>query len=306
MYYRPSPLNEDITIKQIYTIHYFEYYKDYHFSGEVHDFWEILYVDKGEVLVTGGDRRLNLQSGQLIFHKPGEFHSVSANGTIAPNTIVISFDCSSPAMSYFENKLLYADDKEKDMIARIVAEARAVYKNDLNDPLYRQLELKKEPPFGGCQLIKLYLELLLIGLIRKGNFAERHQPSITIGHKYSSEKMYKNIVNYIENNLTRPLNVPDICRSNMLSRSSLERIFRKYSGMSVIQYCRKEKIERAKLLIRQGTLNFTQISDLLCFNSLHYFSRAFKQITDMSPTEYAISTKAMIDHSLEAQPKPDG
>jgi mannose-6-phosphate isomerase-like protein (cupin superfamily) len=226
MYYKPSPVFEDILIDKIYTIHYFEYYKDYQFKGESHDFWEILYVDKGEVLVTGGSRHLIMRAGQLIFHKPGEFHSIAANGVIAPNTIVFSFDCSSPAMSYFEDKILYADDEIKDLIPRIIAETKAVYENDLNDPLYRELRLRKEYPFGGCQVIKLYLELLLIAFIRKGILAERYKSLTTVEHNFSSKKIFTGIVNYIENNMTKQLTISDICRISTVNRSSLERIFK--------------------------------------------------------------------------------
>jgi AraC-like DNA-binding protein len=51
------------------------------------------------------------------------------------------------------------------------------------------------------------------------------------------------------------------------------------------------KIDEAKLLISQNKYSFTEISDKLCFNSVHNFSRLFKQKTDMSPSEYAKSIK---------------
>ena len=44
-------LNDFIHIQKLYTIHYFEYTSTYQFSGESHDFWEFLCVDKGEVVV---------------------------------------------------------------------------------------------------------------------------------------------------------------------------------------------------------------------------------------------------------------
>jgi AraC-like DNA-binding protein len=173
----------------------------------------------------------------------------------------------------------------------------------LNDPLYRELELRKEYPFGGCQIIKLYLEFLLIEFIRKGVFAEHYKSPTAIEHNLSSNNVYTGIVTYIENNLTKRLTISDICRVSTVNRSSLELIFKKHSGMSIIQFYRYKKVDKAKQLIRQGGLNLTQISDLLGFDSLHYFSRTFKQITGMTPTEYAVSTKAMIDHSLEVSQK---
>ena len=52
------------------------------------------------------------------------------------------------------------------------------------------------------------------------------------------------------------------------------------------------KVEFAKQLIRENQLNFTQISDFLGYSSIHYFSRQFKKVTGMTPSEYSTSIKA--------------
>ena len=52
-------------------------------------------------------------------------------------------------------------------------------------------------------------------------------------------------------------------------------------------------IEEAKQMIRQEQANFTEISDALGYTSIHYFSRQFKTFTGMSPSEYALSIKAL-------------
>src|SRR5699024_12430474 len=69
-----------------------------------HDFWEFICVDKGDVAVTGGDRKIILNRGEVAFHQPGEFHDVQATGKSAPNLVVISFQCDSPAMDFFRGK----------------------------------------------------------------------------------------------------------------------------------------------------------------------------------------------------------
>ena len=53
------------------------------------------------------------------------------------------------------------------------------------------------------------------------------------------------------------------------------------------------KIDFAKQLIRENEMNFTQISDFLSYSSIHYFSRQFKKLSGMTPTEYATSIKAL-------------
>lgn len=55
MGYVPTVLEKEIVIDSIITIHYFEYTRDFVFKGEKHDFWEFLYVDKGQVSVCKDD-----------------------------------------------------------------------------------------------------------------------------------------------------------------------------------------------------------------------------------------------------------
>ena len=45
-------------------------------------------------------------------------------------------------------------------------------------------------------------------------------------------------------------------------------------------------------MIRDGQLNFTQIAEKLGYTSIHYFSRQFRKVTGMTPTEYSSSVKA--------------
>ena len=45
-------------------------------------------------------------------------------------------------------------------------------------------------------------------------------------------------------------------------------------------------VEKAKEYLLMDELNATQIANLLGYESIHYFSRQFKNITGFSPTEY--------------------
>ncbi len=50
MYYTGRTLRKEFVIDQIFSIHYFEFVKDYSFKGEQHNFWEFVYIDKGAIL----------------------------------------------------------------------------------------------------------------------------------------------------------------------------------------------------------------------------------------------------------------
>ena len=48
MMYKGTLLTDTISIHEVFTIHYFEYMSDFSFAGESHNFWEFVFVDKGE------------------------------------------------------------------------------------------------------------------------------------------------------------------------------------------------------------------------------------------------------------------
>ena len=95
MGYEAIRLQRPLAVDDIVSVHYFEYSSNYYFEGECHDFWEFLYVDKGELDVRAGDVVQHLKKGQIIFHKPGEFHALSANGVVAPNLVVVGLSATA-------------------------------------------------------------------------------------------------------------------------------------------------------------------------------------------------------------------
>ena len=104
MTYIETKLKREIVIDSIITIHYFEYMRDFVFRGESHDFWEFMYVDKGSVIVQGGEHQFTLHAGDIIFHEPNEFHAIRSVGNSSPNLVAVSFVSHSPAMGEFRGK----------------------------------------------------------------------------------------------------------------------------------------------------------------------------------------------------------
>ena len=288
-------LQEEVQIPEIITIHYFEYTSTYHFPGESHNFWEFLCVDKGEVEVTADDRLHTLKRGQIIFHKPNEFHSVQSNGKIAPNLVVISFRCNSPCMKKLENLITSIGENERTLLAKIIHEAKKCISTPLDDPYTKKMERAKNAPFGSEQMIRLHLELLILSLIRRLENGERPAPTVKSIKKKNDALLYDRVASYLSEHVGEQLTIEEICRANLVGRSQLQKLFREKNHCGVIDYFSHLKIESAKQMIREDQENFTQISNHLGYTSIHYFSRQFKKITGMSPSEYASSIKALSD-----------
>lgn len=296
--YPKITLNKVINIDAIVSIFYFEYAKDFVFQGESHDFWEFLYVDKGQAEVMADTEGYQLEQGEIIFHKPNEFHSVWANGKIAPNLIVMSFVCNSPTMKFFENKILRAGDEEKDILANIIKERANSFNGRLNQ-FVTEDDKKHDALFGSQQLIKLYLELLLITFIRNNSSVKNQERISFITRRRVEDDLINRMISFMKQNINKNLTIDDFCEEFSLGRTRIKNLFKEKMDAGIIQYFRFLKIEEAKQLIREENYNFSEIAEKLGFSSVHYFSNVFKKTTDMTPSEYATSvkSKAELPHS---------
>ncbi|UKS27064.1 AraC family transcriptional regulator [Paenibacillus sp. HWE-109] len=281
-------LNLTIEIRSIITMYYFEFGKDYVFSGESHDFWEMVYVDKGEVEVIADTTSHTLKTGSLIFHKPNEFHSFTATHGRAPNVIVITFDCYSKAMEQFENKVFQLQDEERNRLAQIIEEGANTFIFPFKYPLTR----KQNAEIGSEQLLKNYLEMFLILLLRKETHQESDQSLSFLPKEKDEAQLVTAIIHFLEERLDSQISLTEISDKFHVAKTKLKDLFAKHTGKSIKEYFMRLKIDKAKVSIREDVHNFTEIAQRLGFSSVHYFSKAFKRVSGMSPSEYARSVKA--------------
>jgi AraC-like DNA-binding protein/quercetin dioxygenase-like cupin family protein len=293
MSYVKTILKEEFNIKEIVTVHYFEFAKNYIYEGESHNFWEFVYVDKGEVEIMADTNGYKLNQGEIIFHKPNEFHNLWANGKVAPNLIVISFHCNSPSMAFFENKILSADDMDRKLLSKIVKEAKNAFSSDLSVSELKKLEFRDNAIFGSEQLIKIYLEEFLINLVRRDTSITKEVRLSSSVKERSDNNMTTKIISFLQDNINNNLTFEDVCKFSNMSKTNLKTVFKEKTGTGVIEYFKSLKIEEAKRLIREEEMNFTQIADLLGYSSIHYFSRHFKKATGMTLSDFAYSVKSL-------------
>lgn len=289
MDFKAAILNEDIAIKKLYTVHYFEFSKEYKFSGEKHDFWEIVYVDKGTVTAFAENRAVTLKQGDMIFHKPNEWHNICADGKNAPNIAIVTFECNSEAMNFFEGKVLFAGQLQKSLISKIISEYTNAFSSPLNDPFTNSLQMREHPVFGSRQLIKCYLCELLISFLRNDTPTEQ-KTLANINYESSALNI---LVNHMQYNITENITLDELANVCGASKKTVENMFRKNTGKGAIEYFIELKIEKAKQYLREENYNITQIAELLGYANIHYFSRQFKKVTGMSPREYSVSIKAI-------------
>ena len=187
-------------------------------------------------------------------------------------------------MQYFERFQTTLNRNLRAFISAILKESESIYDIPKNDPDLRKLKRKENAPFGGEQLVKTYLEQLLILLVRE--ITEKGKVDIFPSKESMENHLVMKIKRYIENHVEDTVCISDICKTFGYGRSYLSRLFHEQCGETLISYTIHLKIDRAKQLIREDSLNFSQISAVLHFENPQYFSRVFKRTTGMTPSEF--------------------
>lgn len=284
MEYIRTELKKPLVIDGIYTIHYFEYTKDFAYSGELHNFWEIVYADKKSVVITAGAKELTLTAGQMYIHKPNEFHKIRCDGTQAANSVILSFDCACPELMSIAGMVINCTSEERRLMGLIISEAEDAFSTPLGTSYTSVLEKSGNGDFGCEQMIQLCMEQLLILLIR-GN-----KRQINPKNNVNSSLLPK-ICEYLENNTDKHLSFSDIQKEFNISASVIKRLFRDNMNCGIMEHFSRLKVDAAKQMIRENEYNFTEIAESLGFNTPQYFTTVFRRISGMSPSEYEKSVK---------------
>ena len=98
----------------------------------------------------------------------------------------------------------------------------------------------------------------------------------------------KKMIIYIKKNLTKPLSLSEISSECSVSSPYASHIFKKHMNMTVTEYINSEKLYYACDLIRNTSMNISEIADYLGYSDVFYFSKLFKKKFGISPSRYCI------------------
>lgn len=94
------------------------------------------------------------------------------------------------------------------------------------------------------------------------------------------------IVKYIEQNYPSDLSLQEVAGKFYVSREYISRKFKQEYGINFSDYIGSVRIEKAKLLLQNPNLKLSQISEMVGFHDVKYFSKVFKKQAGLSPKDY--------------------
>lgn len=287
---QPIKLRKEIVISALYAVHYLELVQDFSFQPEAHeDYWELVYVDRGQVLVTAGEEEFSMGRGELIFHAPGETHGLRADSQKATNILVLNFECRSRAVEQLRGcRLRSLTDTQRMLLRLVLNESRAAFSSRLDDPKDDTLIRSKNAPFGCEQMIYQTLCELLLNICRQ---LQTHE---SMDQKLGSLPILDAIILYMEQHLSCKLTLAQLSEEFHISTSYIQRLFSQYKQTGAIRFFTEMKITRAKQLLRSKRQNVSQVAEELGYENTYYFCNQFKKFTGKSPREYRQSVSALM------------
>ena len=100
------------------------------------------------------------------------------------------------------------------------------------------------------------------------------------------EHVVANVKAYIQENLNKRLSLHEVAAVFNFSPNYLSQLFSRYAKEGFVEYITSARISAAKEMLSRGELRIYEIAERLGFGSSFYFSKVFKKVEGISPSEY--------------------
>jgi AraC-like DNA-binding protein len=252
-------------VKGFYSAFRFEWDFDFVFSGERHDFWEVVFVENGRVEATEGENVYLLGEGNVIIHAPMEFHSIrSASGT-SPKGYIITFDVRGELPTELKNGVFSLSKSEAEEFISVCRKVVNYHALESCPSIYQGQEVAS---LWTALLIKLAKNTALEKTFAGGGAAEY-------------KKLVSEMILHVCDNLT----LSDFANLCNMSVSNVKHLFKRYANVSPKSYYDHLRADRAAELLQSG-VTVSQVAQMMNFSSAGYFTVFFKRYYGKNPLEY--------------------
>jgi AraC-like DNA-binding protein len=95
----------------------------------------------------------------------------------------------------------------------------------------------------------------------------------------------RRVLHFIEINLSRPIQIPELALEAGVSEAQFRRIFRAAMSIGPKEYLLRERMDHARRMMQSESLRVGEVADLLQFETVYQFSNQYKKVHGHSPTQ---------------------
>ena len=280
MEFKIKPMSDTLTVTGIANVHFFDFDKNTKPEFDKHPFYELVYVSSGELQVESDGFNGTLKKNMMIIHNLNENHSLSCFETQKTTVIIIGFTCDGLDGEHFSKAPILLNESNEKKLAEIVKEGRNVFMPPHNVPVYN-MKKNKNQPYASEQLLRILLEYFLLSLSRE---ILGSQNTVDKGSLYTFN--VSELIGYLDDKYKEKITLKELAFLFNTNRTTLCKEFKKATNTTILDYVANKKLADAKHLILATKKTFTEISEELNFESVHYFTRFFTKHIGVSPKQY--------------------
>lgn len=202
----------------------------------------------------------------------------------------------------FSNSILTANIVEaKETFLEIYVWLTNVYPNDIDRIKSKLMELlfiiDKNLPYKLKELEELK-QILILSILKINNKDELRTQFIVYLSDLALEiqnqrkgdiyGVIPRVLEYLNNNYFQDISLNDVAKNVNLSYNYLSKVFKDEIGKSFIDYLTELRIDKSMKLLANENISIKEICRKNGYKDPNYYSKAFKKITGMTPTEYRI------------------
>nr|WP_275422574.1 AraC family transcriptional regulator [Paenibacillus mucilaginosus] len=226
------------------------------------------YVVDGFARYPIGDQPYETRSGDLLFHRPHELHSILTTDDQPYVCISIVFhfgEVDFPFEELFRHRHLlgnFSGHPVETMLSQLVSH-------------YRQPGL----------LHQMQCQSLLMAILSQASVSSSSNSPEMKKYPQAIPKLVL-IKNYLSDHLHREVQIRELEEISGLSKNYILTLFRRHVGMSPMQYLSWLRVNKAKELAIQSKLSIGEIACLVGYSDVHTFGRMFKKKTGQSLSQF--------------------
>ncbi len=257
--------------------------------------WELVYLQSGEAELATEKCAYILRAGQLLMHHPGGPYPLVARCESGARVFTLAFSSNSPALRLLRGQCFTLTPAQRTQLACLIAECVRVFGPLPGLDSRCDLTPRESAPRGSQQRIGVTLTQVLLALLTKPAPRTDALPMAEDGFA----PLFRRTRELMCASLDGSLRFTQVCRAVGLSATVFKERFQRHTGLTVMDYYRRLRIEEARRRLREGDGNIAQVADELGYSSAAAFSRQFRQVMRITPSEYLRSVRGQA-----AAPRP--
>lgn len=255
---------EAVSGKLLY-VTYSKYENDWPSLPHAHYFTELFYVKKGSGYFMVENRHCPIKEGDFVIVNANISHTEFSDGAQPLEYIILGVEGLGFSFEGNKEHIIFGCGKDSSSFLFYM------------DSMLQELEEKNRGYELVCQNL---LEVLIMKLIRRTNFAFEVIPSLKISRECIKLKQY------IEANYTQDITLDVLAEISHLNKYYMVHAFTKHFGCSPISYLCDIRIKASKELLASTDHSITEIAHSSGFSSQSYFAQCFQKSCNMTASAY--------------------